>query len=337
VLAPTPHVNSTNVEWVCVRSVAVGGVPLGMPLAPDCPTRTATAPIRSRAVGAAAAIPAPTNFAATVSGTTVVLNWSASAAPVTSYVIEAGSFFGYSDLASFDTGTAATSIAVLNVPARIYWVRVRARIGADVSDPSNEISVRVDGGNCAATLYAPLTWRASGAGSSVTLTWDLPNLGCPPTEYIIEAGSTRGATDLAHFRTGTPVPRYDANGVGPGTYYVRVRSANDVGVSYPTSEKIMVFGTGCFYSVTSTVNISRGAVPQPIAVETGPGCAWTMTADASWLLTAIGSALPTAGEGSRTVPMNVSVNVGPPRTGTVMVRWPGGGADVAVSQNGNVF
>jgi hypothetical protein len=297
---------------------------MGMPVAPACPRQTAAAPIRSQSVRAAAAIPAPTNFAATVSGTTVVLNWSASAAPVTSYVVEAGSFFGSSDLASFDTGTAATSIAVLNVPARIYWVRVRARSGADMSGPSNEISVRVEGGNCTGTLYAPLSWRASGADSSVTLTWDLPNLGCPPTEYVIEAGSTRGATDLAHFRTGTPVPRYDANGVGPGTYYVRIRSANDVGVSYSTSEKLMVFGIGCFYSVTSTVNISRGAVSQPIAVETGPGCAWTMTADASWLLTAFGSALPTAGQGSRTVPLNVSINLGPPRTGNrdgSVARW----------------
>jgi hypothetical protein len=35
--------------------------------------------------------------------------------------------------------------------------------------------------------------------------------------------------------------------------------------------------------------------------------------------------------------MNVSVNTGSPRSGTVFVRWPGGGADVPVGQNGNVF
>ena len=179
-------------------------------------------------------------------------------------------------------GVTPTSLAVLGVPARIYWVRVRARNGADVSDPSNEIIVSVAGGNCTATLYAPLAVHASGAGGSVTLTWDVPILGCPPTEYVIEAGSTRGAADLANFRTGTPVPRYDAAGVGPGTYYVRVRSANAVGVSYPTGEKIMVVGSGCFYSVTSTIFVSRGGFPDgAITIETGAGCSWTTRSSAA--------------------------------------------------------
>jgi hypothetical protein len=62
--------------------------------------------------------------------------------------------------------------------------------------------VSVGGANCLGTLYAPFGWRASGRGSSVTLAWEVPTLGCPPTEYIIEVGSTPGATehsdDLCH-------------------------------------------------------------------------------------------------------------------------------------------
>jgi hypothetical protein len=292
-------------------------------------------PIRTRSVAGASALPPPTNFAAAVTGTTVVLNWTAPAgAIVTSYIIEAGSFPSFTDLAVFDTGSALTSLAVLNVGPRIYWVRVRARNGADVSDPSNEISVAVAGGSCTATLYAPLAFHASGQGSAVTLTWDVPILGCPPSDYVIEAGSDRTRTDLANFRTGSALPRYSATGVGAGTYYVRVRSANDVGVSYPTPEKILVFSSGCFYAVTSSVFISRGATPQAVSIETGPGCPWTATADAAWLFTAIGSVLPASGQGSANVPLNVSANTGPTRFGTVFVRWPGGGADVPVTQNG---
>jgi hypothetical protein len=274
-------------------------------------------------------------LAAAVAGTTVTLHWTAPAGAVTSYVIEAGSFPGTNDLAIFDTGSAATVVIVVNVPARIYWVRVRARNGAEVGDASNEIAVTVAGGNCTATLYAPAAWRASGAGSSVSLAWDPPIIGCPPSDYIVEAGSTRNGVDLANFRTGSPALGYNATGVGAGTYYVRVRAANDFGVSYPTTEKVMVFGAGCFYAVgPSTLFISRGASPVSVQIETGPACPWTITADAAWLLTAIGVVLPTSGTGPASVLIAASINTGPVRIGTVQVRWSGGGADIPVMQNG---
>ena len=297
--------------------------------------------MRTHAAGGASSIAPPTNFAATVTGATVVLNWSAPPGPVTSYIIEAGSFFGYTDLAIFDTGSTVTSIAVLNVPDRIYSVRVRARNGTDVSDPSNEVTVSVAGSGCTATLYAPFTVHASGAGGSVTVTWDVPLIGCPPVEYVIEAGSSRGAADLANFRTGSIVPRYDGNGVGPGTYYVRVRSANDLGVSYPSREKIMVIGSGCFYSITSSIGISYGGIPdfgEGLTLETGATCPWTMTTDAAWLSPPGTNRFPTSGQGPVLVSMFVNVNAsGASRSGTVFVRWPGAGADVAVSQNGRLY
>ena len=297
--------------------------------------------MRTHAAGGGASIVPPANLTATVTGSTVVLNWSAPAGPVTSYIIEAGSFSGYTDLAIFDTGSAITSIAVLNVPARIYLVRVRARNGADVSDPSNEITVTVAGSGCTATLYAPFAVHASGAGASVSLAWDVPLIGCPPVEYVIEAGSSRGAADLANFRTGSNQPRYDANGVGPGTYYVRVRSANELGLSYPSRERIMVIGSGCLYSITSSIGISYGGIPdfgEGLTLETGATCPWTMTTDAAWLSPSGTNRFPTSGQGPVQISMFVNVNAsGASRSGTVFVRWPGGGADVAVSQNGRLY
>ena len=265
----------------------------------------------------------------------MTLHWSAPPGAVTSYIIEAGSFPGLTNLAIFDTGSPTTSVIVLNVPARNYFVRVRARIGADVGDASNEISLTVEGGNCIGDFYGPSAIHATGQGSSVTLTWDRPNLGCPPTGHVIEAGSSRGGTDQANFRTGSSQTRYDAAGVSPGTYYVRVRAANAVSVGPWFVENILVFGSSCLYSVApSTVFVSRGGfATSSLSVETGPSCSWTVTADASWLFPN-GGALPTSGQGSRTVSMNVNANVGPLRTGTVQVRWPGGGVDLPATQNG---
>lgn len=284
---------------------------------------------------ASALVAAPTSLSSSVSGTTVTLHWSAPPGAVTSYIIVAGSFPGLTDLASFDTGSATTSVIVLNVPARNYFVRVRARVGAEVGDASNEISLTVEGSNCSGDFYGPFAIHASGQGSSVTLTWDRSDLGCPASDYVIEAGSSRGGTDQANFRTGSSQPRYDAVGVSPGTYYVRVRAANAVAVGLSFVENVLVFGPGCLYSVApSTVFVSRGGfATSSLSVETGPSCSWTVTADASWLFPN-GGALPTSGVGSRTVSMNVNANVGPVRTGTVQVRWPGGGVDVPATQNG---
>lgn len=266
----------------------------------------------------------------------MTLNWLPPPVSVTSFVIEAGSFPRYADLATFDTSSPVTSAVFFNVGAGYYYVRVRARNGADVSAASNEVLVTVEGGNCTGTLYAP-DFRVTGAGSSVSLTWDAPTIGCPPTEYVIEAGSARGGIDLANFRTGSAVPRYDATGVGAGTYYLRMRAANDVGVSYASSEKILVFSSGCLYAVgPSTVFISRGGIGGGVSLETSPNCSWTISADAPWL-SLVGGGLPVAGQGSRLVAMNVNVNLGPVQRATLMVRWPGGGADVPVTQNGFGF
>jgi hypothetical protein len=87
----------------------------------------------------------PSNLASTVVGSTVTLTWQppASGSPL-SYVIEAGSSPGNANLAVFDTGSAATTVTVPNVPAGTYYVRVRARSGGS-SGTSNEVVVTVGG------------------------------------------------------------------------------------------------------------------------------------------------------------------------------------------------
>lgn len=86
---------------------------------------------------------APANLTALVSGNTVTLGWEATieGSIPTSYVVEAGSSSGASDLARFDTATAATSFTAASVPARTYFVRVRARNPAGTSNPSSEVTL----------------------------------------------------------------------------------------------------------------------------------------------------------------------------------------------------
>ena len=95
-------------------------------------------------VGSAAPPEVPGSLSAAVTGRVVSLTWSApsSGAAPSSYFLEVGSTSGASNVAAFDTGSAATSIAGSVAPGR-YYIRVRARVGAATGPASNEVAVDV--------------------------------------------------------------------------------------------------------------------------------------------------------------------------------------------------
>ena len=80
-------------------------------------------------VGNVPAPPSPPQaLSSSVVGATVTFTWAAPAIGTpTSYVLEAGSAPGLSNLAVFDTGTTATMLVVPGVPPGAYYVRLRAR------------------------------------------------------------------------------------------------------------------------------------------------------------------------------------------------------------------
>lgn len=94
-------------------------------------------------VSAPSAPQAPTNLAARATGSTVMLDWAAPPAPLTGYVLEAGSAPGLSNLVSGLALGATPTYSASGVPRGRYYVRVRAANGALVSAPSNEIVVDV--------------------------------------------------------------------------------------------------------------------------------------------------------------------------------------------------
>jgi fibronectin type III domain protein len=186
----------------------------------------------------------PAALMASSKGNTVTLAWAAPSgggAPDT-YIIEAGSSPGAANLASFSTGTTATTFSASGVGAGTYYVRVRAQNAAGSSAASNEAILVVGAAACSTAPGAPggLTSRVS--GSTVTLSWSAPSGGCAPTSYVLQAGSAAGLSNLANAGTGNTATTYVATGVGSGTYYVRVRALNANGQGAASNEIVIVVG-----------------------------------------------------------------------------------------------
>lgn len=93
-------------------------------------------------------------------------------------------------------------------------------------------------------LAAPRNLTANVMVSTVTLNWLAPASADAPTSYLIEAGSSTAATDIANLNTGNTLTTYTAIDVPQGIYYVRVRAVNAVGPGPPSPEIIVRVGPG---------------------------------------------------------------------------------------------
>lgn len=113
---------------------------------PESSTQTVTLPGGDVPPGCAIAPDVPTGLASVIDGGIVTINWIASTGcPATSYVLEAGSAPGGTDLANVDTGSAAATFTANGVPVGTYFVRVRGRNGFATSGASAEVMVVVLG------------------------------------------------------------------------------------------------------------------------------------------------------------------------------------------------
>ncbi len=83
----------------------------------------------------------PTSLRVTWTGRRARFTWAApSGGGAASYVIEAGTAAGISNIGAFNVGNV-TSFTI-DVPPGTYYVRVRAVGAAGLSDPSNELTIR---------------------------------------------------------------------------------------------------------------------------------------------------------------------------------------------------
>ncbi|MCX6553136.1 MAG: M12 family metallo-peptidase [Acidobacteria bacterium] len=215
-------------------------------------------PIGARAMAPAAVPGAPVTLVASVAGRTVTLTWGppAGASP-TSYVLEAGSAPGLSDLVNTDTGSATPALVATDVAPGTYYVRVRARNAGGIGPVSNEVVVAVRG-ECPGVPGAPTGLTVTVAGSSVVLNWQAPSGACTPGYYVIEAGSASGLSNLALFSTGNAATTFAATGVASGRYFVRIRSGSQAGISAASNEVNFTAGAPpCTLAPSPPMDLSR--------------------------------------------------------------------------------
>jgi hypothetical protein len=189
----------------------------------------------------------------------VTLTWSApgSGDAVTSYIIEAGSAPGLANLANFSTGNTLTMFQASGVGGGTYYVRIRAASGSGTSAASNE-AILVVGGSAGVAPGAPTGLRNTvNAGGTVSFVWNAAS--GSPTTYVIEAGSQSGLANLANSDLGGPATSMTATGVGPGTYYVRVRAKNAHGISSPSNEIVVTVDGGAPIITVNAYPIAGGA------------------------------------------------------------------------------
>lgn len=169
----------------------------------------------------------PRQLLAQVSGPDVQLAWQESPG-ADAYVIEVGSAPGLANLMSSNLGNTTTLRAV-GSPGR-FFVRVRARLGPDLSPPSNEVVIDIGPAvsHCAA-LAAPSTLQATSGSAQLIFTWGAVS---GATSYRLQAGTAPGLANVFDGDVG-PISSLsiDARGVAPGVYFVRVAASNACGTS----------------------------------------------------------------------------------------------------------
>jgi predicted phage tail protein len=178
----------------------------------------------------------PQAFVASVANTAVALRWEAPASgPLPSgYLLEAGSRPDSMDLLAQPLGNVTRFDAI--APRGIYYVRLRATNASGRSDPT--ASQRIDVG-CSAAPGPPLGLRGAVTGNQVTLAWDR---GAGIAErHQVEAGSGASLSNLAVVPV--PSPATSLQALAPaGTYFIRVRAANDCGTGLPSTEIFLTVG-----------------------------------------------------------------------------------------------
>lgn len=88
---------------------------------------------------------------------------------------------------------------------------------------------------------APRNLTALPGSSTVSLVWDPPESG-PVSSYVVEAGSSSGAINIAAFDTGDTATRYGPARVDNGTYFMRVRAKNQIGIGSTSNEVSFTIG-----------------------------------------------------------------------------------------------
>lgn len=179
--------------------------------------------------------PWPPTTASTAGMVTITPDPTFLGPPATDFLLEAGPTPGATAVV---LPLPVGGVTIPGVPAGRYWLRVRARNAAGTSAPSEWTSFEVGSG-------APQPVQAVEAfvtGPRLVMTWNSDEDLVPPTDYVVEAGSAPGLSDIARLPVAGRHFTYDP--VPPGVYFLRVRARNSAGLSPVFDEQMLVVGDG---------------------------------------------------------------------------------------------
>jgi plastocyanin len=205
---------------------------------------------------------APGNFAASVSGTTVALTWGAGSGSPTSYVVEVGTSAGSSNISSSDTGNTQTSLSATLAPGT-YFARVKGKNACGTSTASNEVTFTISAPPCPLPS-APTGLTATVNGSSIVLSWNAA--GGTPTSYVVEIGTSSGASNVASTDTGNTTTSATTGTLASGTYFIRVRAKNACGTGDASNQVSATIPAATQGVITIT---SSGVSPRSLTVSVG--------------------------------------------------------------------
>lgn len=219
-----------------------GTTDLTITLSDPAPLQTYT--VNGLVVQAATAVPrAITNPVATDDANGV--SWTAASLGGESdlpsyYLLEVGDAPGLTAFEPFRI-PARTSSVTLNLPRAGYTFRLRPGNRLGLGPVSAEGSVGLV--NAPAVPGPPSGVSISLSASNVaTATWAPPGFGAAPLFYVIEVGTSAGASDVGTFAV---PPTLSASGsLGPGTYAVRIRGVNAAGTGPATPDVFLTIPDG---------------------------------------------------------------------------------------------
>jgi hypothetical protein len=201
-----------------------------------------------------AAPPPPTGLSVSLSGFSVTLTWTAPAGgnAATSYVIEAGTSAGSTNLVVFDTGSSATTLSAIAGPG-VYFARARSKNQCGTSAPSNEIVITIGSISCGYRMdtAATQTFGAQGGSGNITLT---ASSGCQ--WYVDESANSEDFVEVSASTI-----------TGSGTRSFTVHSNTTAPQPpLPRSGPVYVFEAGSnlrLFTVTVTQDLTPGPPTHP--------------------------------------------------------------------------
>jgi hypothetical protein len=203
----------------------------------------------------------PTSVVASTSGSNVAVSWNNpfdGSVPL-SFQIEvalasnAGTIVASLDVGrTYSFGTAA--------PAGHYLVRVRSMTAAGPGAASNFVPFSIGPLPITSAPDAPMDLRAVVDRQTVALSWNLPDDSATAQSFFVDVGSAPGLSNLGTFDTLSAARSVIAPNVFPGTYFVRVRAQNVIGVSGPSNEvRVYVEASGCAPAPTDLMATVSGS------------------------------------------------------------------------------